>query len=468
MKRLISMVAIAIAALTSPAQAAGSESPAVDLFDGLTLDEAVTLALTENPRIRMASSGEAVAVARLRQAQSTWLPQIGVSETFTRGDNPVYVFGTLLEQGNFGPENFDPNFLNDPPELDNYRLSVNARLPIFDQLRRWSSISIAGAGVEQAKLQSEAARQMLRSYTIRAYYGVLIAEAREQVAADAVKAAEAGVQSIRSRFETGLVVQSDLLAAEVQLSNFREQLIAAQGDKAVAYRSLGNVVGVPSDTPLKITGDLSAPSFPDVPYAELLAAGMEKRPDVQIASLGRRQAALGARMAKGQFLPRVDTFANWGQSGESISDQNDDMVVGVSVSWNLLDPGRAYRVSEARAQELAAEAGIDQVRSDAELEILAAHNRFMTARQRLVVGESAAAQAAEAARIVRDRYDAGLTTITEVLRADTTAVAARLARLAANYEYTTGYAELLRATGQFESIAPFVAISPLESNGTVN
>ncbi|MFA6956105.1 MAG: TolC family protein [Thermoanaerobaculia bacterium] len=456
MKRLLAMAAVAIAAFTAPLQAAEPEPPAVDISDGLTLDEAVTLALTENPRIRMASSGEAVAVARLRQAQSTWLPQVGVSETFTRGDNPVYVFGTLLEQGNFGPENFDPNFLNNPPELDNYRLAVSARLPIFDQLRRWSSISIAGTGVEQAKLQSEAARQMLRSYTIRAYYGVLVADAREQVAADAVKAAESGVASIRSRFETGLVVQSDLLAAEVQLSNYREQLIAAQGEKAIAYRSLANVVGVPSDTPLVVSADLTPPSFPDMPYAELLAAGMEKRADVQIASLGRRQAALGSRIAKGQFLPRVDTFANWGQSGETMSNQNDDTVVGVSVSWNILDPGRAYRVSEARAQELGAEAGVDQVRSEAELDILTAHSRYMTARQRLVVGESAAAQAAEAARIVRDRYDAGLTTITEVLRADTTAVAARLARLAANYEYMTGYAELLRATGQFESIAPFV------------
>lgn len=456
MRRFISAVAIAIATFAAPLQAAEPEPPAVDISDGLTLDEAVTLALTENPRIRMASSGEAVAVARLRQAQSTWLPQVGVSETFTRGDNPVYVFGTLLEQGNFGPENFDPNFLNNPPELDNYRLAVTARLPVFDQLRRWSTISIAGTGVDQAKLQTEAARQMLRSYTVRAYYGVLVAEAREQVAAEAVKAAEAGTESIRSRFETGLVVESDLLAAEVQLSNFREQLIAAQGDKAVAYKSLANVVGIPSDTPLHVNADLTPPSFPDTPYAELLAAGMEKRPDVQIASLGRKQAALGSRIAKGQFLPRVDTFANWGQSGETISDQNDDMVVGVSVSWNLLEPGRAYRVSEARALELGAEASVDQVKNDAELDILAAHSRYMTAKQRLIVGEAAAAQAAEAARIVHDRYDAGLTTITEVLRADTTAVGARLARLAANYEYMTGYAELLRATGQFESIAPFV------------
>lgn len=446
----------AFLALAAPLFAADPEQPAVDLSDGLSLEEAATLALAENPRIRIAESGEAIAVARLRQAQSTWLPQIALSETFTRGDNPVYVFGTLLEQGEFGPENFDPNFLNDPPELDNYRLAVTARLPIFDQLRRWSSISIAGAGVEQSRLQSEAARQALRSWTIRAYYGVLIAEAHEQVATDAVKAAESSVSSIRDRFETGLVVQSDLLGAEVQLSDFRQQLIAAQGQKAIAYKTLANVLGVPSDTPIKITADLTPPAFPETPYPELLTTGIEKRPDVQIAALSRQQAAYGARMAKGQFLPRVDTFANWGQSGESISDQNDDMVVGVSLSWNLLDPGRAYRVSEARANELAAEAGIDQVRSEAELDILTAYSRFMTAKQRLVVGESSATQSAEALRIVRDRYDSGLTTITEVLRAETAMVSALLSRLAAQYEYTTGYAELLRATGQFDSIAPFV------------
>ncbi|MGK2858803.1 MAG: TolC family protein [Thermoanaerobaculia bacterium] len=452
--------AAALLALAAPVLAAEPEQPAVDLSDGLTLEEAASLALSENPRIRIAESGEAVAVARLRQAQSTWLPQIGVSETFTRGDNPVYVFGTLLEQGKFGPENFDPNFLNDPPELDNYRLAVTARLPIFDQLRRWSSISMAGVSVEQARLQSEAARQALRSWTIRAYYGVLIAEAHELVASDAVKAAESSVGSIRDRFETGLVVQSDLLAAEVQLSDFRQQLITAQGQKAIAYKALANVLGVPSDTPLHVTADLTPPQFPEPPYAELLASGMEKRPDVRIAALGRQQAALGSRMAKGQFLPRVDTFANWGQSGESISDQNDDMVYGVSLSWNVLDPGRMYRVSEARANELAAEAGVDQVRNEAELDILTAYSRLMTAKQRLVVGESSEAQSAEALRIVRDRYESGLTTITEVLRAETAMVGARLSRLAANYEYTTGYAELLRATGQFDSLAPFVTETP--------
>jgi len=57
MKRLLAVAAVAIAAFTAPIRAAEPEPPAVDISDGLTLDEAVTLALTENPRIRMASSG---------------------------------------------------------------------------------------------------------------------------------------------------------------------------------------------------------------------------------------------------------------------------------------------------------------------------------------------------------------------------------------------------------------------------
>ncbi|HEV2722386.1 MAG TPA: TolC family protein, partial [Thermoanaerobaculia bacterium] len=64
-------------------------------------------------------------------------------------------------------------------------------------------------------------------------------------------------------------------------------------------------------------------------------------------------------------------------------------------------------------------------------------------------------QADAAARIVRDRYEHGLTTITEQLRAENALVRARLGLLAARYDYVVGYAELLRATGDLNDITAF-------------
>ncbi len=449
------LFAIGVAAPLRAGDEQTASAPAVDLSDGLTLDEAATLALSENPRIRLAQSGEAIAVARLRQAQSTWLPQVTVSETFMRGNNPVFVFGSLLEQGNFGPANFDPAFLNDPPNLDNYRLALSARMAIFDQLRRGSMISQAGDGVDQSKIQADMTRQMLRYYTVRTYYGALVAAASEQVAANAVKTADSNVAAIRDRFETGLVVESDLLAAEVQLSNFKEQLIQAQGQKAIAEKALANVMGLPPGTAFRISGELVPTTFAERSYEDIITEGMKTRHDVRMAALGRHAAALGARIAKGQFLPRVDAFGTWGASGATISEHNDDKVYGVMASWNVLDPGRISRVSEARAAELAAQAQNDQVTSDAELDILTAYQKYLAAKQRVDVGERSAARAEAALHIVNDRYNEGLTTITELLGAQTSMTGAQLARLGSLYEYYTGYADLLRATGTLDTIEMF-------------
>ena len=63
-------------------------------------------------------------------------------------------------------------------------------------------------------------------------------------------------------------------------------------------------------------------------------------------------------------------------------------------------------------------------------------------------------QAAEALRIVRNRYDAGITTVTEVLRAQTALVRARLADLGARYGYAVGYARLMLVTGNLGDITP--------------
>lgn len=450
------IIAAVVAILIAMPAIAQDDAPAFDLSDGLTLEEAAAIALTESPHIRLAASGEAIADARLRQAQATWFPRVTVSESFTRSDNPVFVFGTLLEQGQFTEEYFDPDFLNDPGEFDNWRTAVTAAVPVFDQLRRWSSISQAEIGVEKASLRAEQARQMLRYHTLRAYYGVLVAKAKKDVADESVRLAESDVASIRDRFETGLLVESDLLAAEVQLADFRQQQIDADGNLVIARKALSSVVGLPLTAEYEITGELKPATYVTQSRELLLTAGLEQRPDVQIAALATHEAGLGKRIASGQYLPRVDAFASWGASGDSISDQNDDYAIGAVVSLDLFQPGRLSRVSEARAHELAAEAAHDQARNEAELDVESAYHRFLAAGQRVAVGEKSVAQATETLRIVRDRYDEGLTTITEVLRAQTAAVQAKLARLGSLYDYTLGYADVLRSTGALTTIEPFL------------
>src|SRR3974377_2222422 len=82
--------------------------------DPMPLREAVKLALRQNQSITATSAGLRVATARIDEARAGKLPKLNYSESFTRSDNPVFVFSSLLVQHQFGPENFNLGPLNRP------------------------------------------------------------------------------------------------------------------------------------------------------------------------------------------------------------------------------------------------------------------------------------------------------------------------------------------------------------------
>ena len=127
-------------------------------------------------------------------------------------------------------QNFQLSALNNPDPLSNFRTAITLRQTLFDQLQTYTRVTQARLGQQQADLQKAMVEQQVRFEVIRAYYGVLVAHAKKEVAEEAVKMAESVVKWTRDRFQNGLVVQSDLLAAEVQLAEFRQQQIDADGD----------------------------------------------------------------------------------------------------------------------------------------------------------------------------------------------------------------------------------------------
>jgi outer membrane protein TolC len=421
----------------------------------LSLRQAVEIALGQSPASRSAAAGVELAQARLGEARASRLPLVQARETLTHGNNPVFVFGSLLEQGRFAEQNFALEALNDPDALTSFRTELSLRAPLFDQLQAGTRVAQARSGIEQAEHGRHLVEQRLRLEVIRTYYGVLVAEAQSQVAGEAVRTAEADVERTRQMVETGLRVESDLLAAEVQLAGLRQQQIQAAGEVVSACAALNTVLGLDAATPQRLDGALAELAFEVPGVEELIRKALERRPDYLAAQAASRSARQGVRGARGQYLPRLDGFAAYGWSGENPGSGSSDYTAGMSLTLGLFEPGRKARVDQARAQEAAAEAGAEALARQIQLEVVRARQQLVSARDRLAVALQAVGQAAEALRIVQDRYEEGLTTITEVLRAQTALLDARRGALEARYGATVGYAGVLVASGQLEDVEPF-------------
>jgi outer membrane protein len=434
----------------------GAPAPG-DAGESLTLPAAVDIALRTNPLTRAIASGRQMADAQLVEARSGHMPQVQVGQSVTAGNNPVFVFGTLLEQGRFGPENFNFDTLNNPGAVTNVRTGVTLRMPLFDQRRTETRVSQALVGQEQADARAEQVRQQIRFEVVKAYYGLLLARARKAVADEAVRTAEADVRRIRDMYKEGVIVVSDLLSAEVQLSEFRQQVIQTQGEIVTAEAALNTALGLPVETPQRVASDLAERRFELSVKGELMRLALEHRPEYRNAVLAVTSAQKQVRGARGESLPRMDTFASFGWSGRTPVTGSTDYTVGAAVTYNLFDAGRKARLAQASAAEGMADAEREQLANRIHFEVVRAHQQFVTARERLEVANRATGQAEEALRIVQDRYREGLTTITEVLRAETALDRARTNVLAARYDTYVGYAGLLLATGTLTDVRPFVS-----------
>ena len=120
----------------------------------LTLQQAVTIALEKNPLRKAAIADTKAAFAGVREARSFLMPHLSFSETATRGNDPVYVFGSKLRQQRFTTADFALNKLNSPRPFGNFASRFGGSWNLFDSFASWH-------GINQAKQMNEAVGHQL-------------------------------------------------------------------------------------------------------------------------------------------------------------------------------------------------------------------------------------------------------------------------------------------------------------------
>lgn len=436
------------------AQATGAASSPADL----TLAEAVKIALDKNPSVQAAGAYAQAVAEGVRVARAGRYPRLDFSEGFTRGNNPVYVFGSLLTQRQFGAGNFDPGRLNVPPPLDNFRTQFAASAPLYDfgrTSRRVQGARLEAQGAEQADQRT---RQQIIFDVVQAYLNELLARADVDVAQSSVKQTQADLARARVRQEQGLVVPSDALSAQVQLAQSQEELLGAENAAAVAQAALNVTMGLDEDAPTAIVGRLNEATFEAGTLEDRQTRALRLRPDYQQAELGTQSAKNGLSLARADFLPKIDLFSSWETDNQTFASRGgNNWAVGATLNFNLFDGGaNRARLAQSQALRRQAEALRSRMASAVKLQVREAYLNLGTARRRVDVSRDAVSQAEESLRIIQNRYEAGLSTITDLLRAETERATAHKNFLNAVFDYRLGYAALELATGELAANSPAV------------
>ena len=425
----------------------------------LTLEDAIRRGLDTSHRIAEAVARGEAAGAIVTERHAALLPQVSAQAGYTRTNHvtPFAVFALSTQQLQ----------IIYPDVPNNYRTRLDLQWPIYtggrlDAIERAARIEATASEDEVA-----AARSDLTLEITRAYWALVTANESLRVVDESVRRIGAHLQDVRNQLAAGLVPPSDVSSVEAQASRQQMFAIQARGTRDVAEAELARLAGLAPGTSIDpvVTltpppGDPSTQGNPGSPGSPgsidaLVEAAKQERPErdglaKRVRAAEERSLAAAAGMkptvaVAGGFdyaRPNPHIFprqAAWKTSWDA----------SVNVSWPLFDGGRtAGETAEASASARAARERLAEFDAALALEIRQRLTDLLSARAAIAAAADAVRSAAEARRVVGERFSAGVATSTDVLDAQVALLQAELDRTQAIAGARLAEARLARARGR--------------------
>ena len=299
------------------------------------------------------------------------------------------------------------------------------------------------------------ARADLQLEVARVFWAVVTARAAATVLEQGVTRAEAHVADTRERFNAGLIPPNEIASAEAQAARARMLLIEARNQRDVSLADLSRLTGTDPAQPIDPAAALDAATGPSPQSDSLLdearGARGERRAiehrieaaDEQVAATAASRRPLIAVVAGADYarpnariFPRQDV---WKESWD----------VGVNVGWTLWDGGRAAAdIAASTSLASAARQRLEEFDSVLGVEIRQRTMDIDSGRAAVAAADETVRAAAEARRVVAERYRAGVGTQIEVLDAEFALLQSELDRTRALAGVRLAEARLTRALGR--------------------
>ena len=416
----------------------------------LSLDQAIEIALSDNPTI---------VVAGLEVERYDYVKKQTVSALYPKLDvSGQYSYALRKQEMAQGLAFGGKNTLNATASL-----SLPLFVPSVYRQMKLNDTQMALA-VESAR----ASRIDMIAAVRAAYYNVLLAEQSMEVLNEAIKTTEEVVQNTKNLYDAGLAAEYDYITAQVQLSNLKPQVIQAQNGIDLTKRQLKIYLSIPEETQISVVGSLD-----DFRDEVLLGADY----DVDLANnTTMKTLELQSEMLEHQEkliqTTRMPTIAAFGQIsyiGQEPSNLGGLMggmaggagaasdkklwwqypiTLGAQISIPIFSGfSKTNQLREVRNQQAQLEIQREYTERGIMLQVQASINNLLSARETMMANELTVEQAQKAYDISLSRYNAGAGTILELNSSQLTLTQAQLNYSQSIYDYLSAHSEYEKALG---------------------
>jgi outer membrane protein TolC len=246
------------------------------------------------------------------------------------------------------------------------------------------------------------------------------------------------------------MVKSELLTAKVHLANVEVQLAQVQNQQAVALEQLKVLMGMALDAPLTLAqGRSIADIAVDVTSAKQRA--LANNPQLRALRMQTESSGAAVDAAKSAYLPTVGVMARQDWNDTSVALNHSSYTIAGVMNWTITDFGATRAsVDMARSSQAELSAQLRQQEQELSFKVSEAYKKMTEAKQRANSLAINVEQADEAQRLVRQRHEGGVATITEVLVSETQLLKAKADLISARHDVSTQGALVRLLMGELE------------------
>ena len=417
----------------------------------ITLDDALRIALNENPTVKVAEQQIEVKKVSKDEAWQALLPSVDFSGTiqYTVLAAVMKLNGMEFKMGQDNTSTWNGQF--------------QVSLPVFAPTV-YATMNLNKTDLDNAVEQSRSSKLDLVNQVTKAYYQVILAQDSYDVLCKSLEQAQRNFDVVKSLYELGGTSEYDKISAEVQLRSLNPTVIQARNAVTLAKLQLILLMGIDPDTDITVEGSLE--DYEDRLYGEALGSGgnysLEDNTNLRQLRLNETMLNQTLRVQKMNFLPTLALAGTY--SMQSLYNDNWNVFdyswaksssIVLSLSLPIFRMGNFTKLRSTKLQISQLNENIGYTEKQLNMQVRSYVDNMKANAEQVASNREAIEQAEKGREIASKRYEIGKGTILELNNSEVSLTQAKLTYSQSIYNYLAAKADLDKVLGD-DALIPAV------------
>lgn len=400
----------------------------------ITLQEAVKIALSENPVIKVADQEIRLRKEARREAYAGLFPEASLAGSYSRAikKQSFAMEGKVMEVGT----------------SNTYSGGLSISLPVFAPAL-YKSISLTSTDVNLAVEQARASRLDMVNQVTKAFFQLLLAQDSYEVLLKSYKQSEDNYNIVNAKYEQGAVSEYDKISAEVQMRSLKPTVVSARNGVNLANLQLKVLMGMEADVNVAIEGNLK-----DYEMSMFTRQALP-RPNNLVNNTTLKQLELNALQLKQtlklqytNFMPTLSASFQYMYTSMNDNfkfkeyDWRPYSTLGLNLTIPLFKGSNFTQLKQTRIQMKQLEENRINTERQLTMQATSYLDNMAASTESVVSNKEAVYQAEKGRTIAEKRYEVGKGTILELNSSEVALTEAQLTYNQSIYDYLVAKADL--------------------------